>query len=127
MCIAYYTLCNSLSNVLHYFLSRNLKKVKQKILQALTSNLGGRSSCWVSSRRQHTEWVVSHVFSEKQNYMAFICWFKSHSSLYTWHQHSNSSLFAHVTITHSTATYWHIYINYTKLTFCNEPIKCNQI
>lgn len=49
---------------------------------ALTLNLVGKSNCWVSSRRRHTKWVVSHMFEEKQIYMTLLHWLSHHSFHY---------------------------------------------
>lgn len=49
---------------------------------ALTLNLVGKSNCWVSSRRRHTKWVVSHMFEEKQIYMTVLHWLSHHSFHY---------------------------------------------
>lgn len=84
---------NSFTNLffLKYFNSyfRSWKKVQRKILLALTSDLVGRSSCLVSSRRRHTKWVVSHMFEAKQIYMTVLHWFLHHS----FHYHNTSTCF----------------------------------
>lgn len=78
---------------LQFFISyfRSLKRVQRKILLALTSNLVGRSSCWVSSRRQHTKWVVSHTFEAEQIYMTILHWLSQNS----FHYHSISTCFTY--------------------------------